>query len=59
MMMPTQRQNPVRRPHSKSRTGCRVCKSRRVKCDETRPSCRRCLTYVSKPMGVLKNVPRV
>ncbi|KAI1812870.1 hypothetical protein GGS20DRAFT_599656 [Poronia punctata] len=75
--MPSQRPNPVRRPHSKSRTGCRVCKSRRVKgrktpanapissfgfqgrhysylvlplyspplCDETRPSCRRCITH--------------
>ncbi|KAI0427332.1 hypothetical protein F5Y09DRAFT_35899 [Xylaria sp. FL1042] len=42
--MPPQR-HPVRRPHSKSRTGCRVCKSRRVKCDETRPSCRRCQTH--------------
>ncbi|KAI8633220.1 hypothetical protein F5Y19DRAFT_417174 [Xylariaceae sp. FL1651] len=43
--MPPQHKNPVRRPHSKSRTGCRVCKSRRVKCDETRPACRRCLTH--------------
>ncbi|KAI1305719.1 hypothetical protein F5Y03DRAFT_384396 [Xylaria venustula] len=42
--MPPSR-HPVRRPHSKSRTGCRVCKSRRVKCDETRPSCRRCQTH--------------
>lgn len=40
--MPPQRPTPVRRPHSKSRTGCRVCKTRRVKCDETRPSCQRC-----------------
>ncbi|KAI0401316.1 hypothetical protein F4802DRAFT_580864 [Xylaria palmicola] len=43
--MSTKRPNPVRRPHSKSRTGCRVCKTRRVKCDETRPSCRRCQTH--------------
>ncbi|GAP83946.2 putative c6 transcription protein [Rosellinia necatrix] len=43
--MPAQRPNPVRRPHSKSRTGCRICKARRVKCDETRPSCRRCQTH--------------
>ncbi|KAI0392634.1 hypothetical protein F5Y17DRAFT_351708 [Xylariaceae sp. FL0594] len=40
-----QRNNHVRRPHSKSRTGCQVCKTRRVKCDETRPSCRRCITH--------------
>ncbi|KAG9238755.1 hypothetical protein BJ875DRAFT_14408 [Amylocarpus encephaloides] len=28
---------------SKVRTGCRTCKSRRVKCDEARPACLRCL----------------
>ncbi|KAI1143683.1 hypothetical protein F5Y05DRAFT_362116 [Hypoxylon sp. FL0543] len=33
----------TRRPHAKTRTGCRVCKSRKVKCDETRPSCRNCV----------------
>ncbi|KAE9376188.1 hypothetical protein N431DRAFT_481291 [Stipitochalara longipes BDJ] len=27
----------------KTRTGCRTCKRRRVKCDETKPSCIRCL----------------
>ncbi|GIJ91775.1 hypothetical protein Asppvi_010748 [Aspergillus pseudoviridinutans] len=32
----------ARRPHKKSRTGCITCKRRRVKCDETRPLCRRC-----------------
>ncbi|KAK0627859.1 hypothetical protein B0T14DRAFT_145713 [Immersiella caudata] len=35
------RANP-KRSHLKSRTGCRVCKIRRVKCDETRPFCQRC-----------------
>lgn len=34
-----------RRSHRKSRTGCRTCKGRRVKCDETKPQCRRCQTY--------------
>ncbi|KAF2097668.1 hypothetical protein NA57DRAFT_56859 [Rhizodiscina lignyota] len=31
-----------RRPHTKSRNGCLVCKNRRVKCDEKQPSCTRC-----------------
>lgn len=31
-----------KRPHRKSRTGCRTCKARKVKCDEGRPSCRNC-----------------
>ncbi|KAL2865972.1 Zn(II)2Cys6 transcription factor domain-containing protein [Aspergillus lucknowensis] len=34
-----------RRAHKKSRNGCIVCKQRRVKCDEQRPSCRRCENY--------------
>ncbi|EAW11062.1 Zn(II)2Cys6 transcription factor [Aspergillus clavatus NRRL 1] len=32
----------ARRPHKKSRSGCSTCKRRRVKCDETKPICRRC-----------------
>ncbi|KAJ9605513.1 hypothetical protein H2200_010170 [Cladophialophora chaetospira] len=32
-----------RRPHKKSRNGCKYCRRRRIKCDETKPSCLRCL----------------
>ncbi|KAK5165711.1 transcription factor [Saxophila tyrrhenica] len=32
----------VKRSHKKSRTGCLVCRRRRVKCDETRPGCTIC-----------------
>ncbi|PHH69160.1 hypothetical protein CDD80_6971 [Ophiocordyceps camponoti-rufipedis] len=32
-----------RKPHARSRTGCLACKQRRVKCDEGRPCCDRCL----------------
>ncbi|CAI7612973.1 unnamed protein product [Penicillium pancosmium] len=28
----------------KTRSGCLTCKSRRIKCDETKPSCLRCVT---------------
>lgn len=35
----------TRRHHSKSRTGCTVCKNRRIKCDETKPACRQCVDY--------------
>ncbi|KAK9250253.1 hypothetical protein V1507DRAFT_47621 [Lipomyces tetrasporus] len=31
-----------KRPHKKSRTGCRTCRSRRVKCDEVHPVCSNC-----------------
>ncbi|KAI0834702.1 hypothetical protein F5Y06DRAFT_150319 [Hypoxylon sp. FL0890] len=35
---------PIKRRanHSKVRSGCVTCKKRRVKCDETKPSCGRC-----------------
>ncbi|KAJ0414586.1 hypothetical protein BJY00DRAFT_318670 [Aspergillus carlsbadensis] len=32
-----------RRAHKKSRAGCLTCKKRRVKCDETHPTCRHCV----------------
>jgi hypothetical protein len=31
-----------KRPHKKSRAGCKNCKARKVKCDEARPTCRSC-----------------
>ncbi|KAH8700097.1 hypothetical protein BGW36DRAFT_459332 [Talaromyces proteolyticus] len=33
-----------RRWHNKSRAGCRTCKTRRIKCDQTWPSCENCTT---------------
>ncbi|OAP58907.1 hypothetical protein AYL99_06204 [Fonsecaea erecta] len=39
-----------RKAHKKSRLGCRNCKIRRVKCNEVRPMCAKCLEY-----GVLCN----
>ncbi|KAI6782003.1 uncharacterized protein J7T54_003422 [Emericellopsis cladophorae] len=32
----------AKRPHKKSRAGCKNCKARKVKCDEARPICRSC-----------------
>lgn len=34
-----------RRTHKKSRFGCKLCKERRVKCDERRPACGNCVKY--------------
>ncbi|KAI0484532.1 hypothetical protein GGR56DRAFT_662623 [Xylariaceae sp. FL0804] len=31
-----------KRPHRKSRAGCKQCKKRKVKCDEARPACKSC-----------------
>lgn len=45
----------AKRPHRKSRLGCRSCKARKVKCDEAKPSCRNCTVrqeacvYPSRP----------
>ncbi|KAN0098436.1 hypothetical protein V8E51_014099 [Hyaloscypha variabilis] len=41
----------ARTSHHKTRTGCRVCKIRRVKCDETKPACRRCTSTGRKCEG--------
>ncbi|KAG4439885.1 hypothetical protein IFR05_004609, partial [Cadophora sp. M221] len=37
--------------HAKVKTGCITCRKRRVKCDETRPSCLRCLKYGTQCSG--------
>ncbi|KAJ5579676.1 uncharacterized protein N7459_005661 [Penicillium hispanicum] len=37
-----------RRPHRKSRGGCSTCKHRRVKCDETKPTCLKCQKHGSE-----------
>ncbi|KAL5598687.1 hypothetical protein BROUX41_003400 [Berkeleyomyces rouxiae] len=34
-----------RRAHRKSRAGCANCKLRRVKCDEQKPECQRCVAF--------------
>lgn len=36
-----------RKPHFKSRYGCRSCKEKRVKCDEAKPTCGKCATKVT------------
>ncbi|KAI1262698.1 hypothetical protein F5Y18DRAFT_149996 [Xylariaceae sp. FL1019] len=41
-MTPAATRMASRRPHIKSRSGCRNCKKRKVKCGEERPSCRNC-----------------
>ncbi|KAK1719796.1 C6 zinc finger protein [Colletotrichum lupini] len=39
---PAQKQRLERRGHTKSRRGCFNCKRRRIKCQETQPSCGHC-----------------
>ncbi|KAI1807411.1 hypothetical protein F4811DRAFT_559737 [Daldinia bambusicola] len=34
-----------RRSHPKSRNGCIICKQRKIKCDESRPTCANCIRY--------------
>ncbi|RYP81674.1 hypothetical protein DL769_001906 [Monosporascus sp. CRB-8-3] len=38
----SQRPYYAKRPHRKSRAGCRNCKRRKVKCNEEKPACRAC-----------------
>ncbi|KAB2574763.1 Sterol uptake control protein 2 [Lasiodiplodia theobromae] len=35
----------ARRPHRKSRFGCKNCKSRKIKCDEEKPQCGQCTKH--------------
>jgi len=35
----------MRKPHTKSRLGCRTCKRRKIKCDETTPVCNNCTRF--------------
>ncbi|XXG98173.1 hypothetical protein Hte_004494 [Hypoxylon texense] len=56
----------ARKGSRKVRTGCLTCKSRKVKCDEVKPRCHRCINtgrtcggYVTKPNpGLLWHRPR-
>lgn len=34
-----------RKPHHKSRSGCGNCKRRRIKCDERKPACSKCIHH--------------
>ncbi|KAJ4250897.1 hypothetical protein NW762_011547 [Fusarium torreyae] len=43
-----------RKGNIKVRTGCMVCKIRKVKCDETKPSCLRCTSTGRKCEGYLQ-----
>ncbi|KAL4949199.1 hypothetical protein BDW69DRAFT_174895 [Aspergillus filifer] len=36
---------PPRRSHTKSRYGCKTCKRRHIRCDETFPQCRNCTKH--------------
>ncbi|THX07636.1 hypothetical protein D6D18_02256 [Aureobasidium pullulans] len=34
-----------KRTHVKAKTGCTICRERRIRCDETRPRCQNCVKY--------------
>ncbi|WAO88763.1 Zn(2)-C6 fungal-type domain-containing protein [Fusarium falciforme] len=42
--------------HPRKRTGCITCKIRRVRCDEQKPSCNRCLSTGRKCDGYANNI---
>ncbi|TVY32506.1 Sterol uptake control protein [Lachnellula subtilissima] len=50
-----------KRPHKKSRGGCKTCKTRKVKCDEAQPKCNFCekrdlkCVYIYKSAASLSN----
>jgi len=55
---------PSRRSHTKSRKGCKTCKKRHIRCDETFPQCRNCTKhqvrcdYMDNPTAQSPDSPR-
>ena len=45
MAAPESDTNRKRKSHKKSRGGCYNCKLRRIKCDETKPRCKKCDSF--------------
>ncbi|KAF4432242.1 Sterol uptake control protein 2 [Colletotrichum fructicola] len=35
-----------KRPHRKSKLGCKTCKQRKIKCDELKPACQNCVRHL-------------
>ncbi|KAL6707456.1 hypothetical protein ACN47E_004026 [Coniothyrium glycines] len=54
---------PSRRSHTKSRKGCKTCKRRHIRCDETFPQCRNCTKhqvrcdYMDSPTAMMPDSP--
>ncbi|KAF1844220.1 uncharacterized protein K460DRAFT_369089 [Cucurbitaria berberidis CBS 394.84] len=55
---------PSRRSHTKSRKGCKTCKRRHIRCDETFPQCRNCTKhqvrcdYMDSPAAMMPESPQ-
>ncbi|KAF1998356.1 hypothetical protein P154DRAFT_439388 [Amniculicola lignicola CBS 123094] len=55
---------PSRRSHTKSRKGCKTCKKRHIRCDETFPQCRNCTKhqvrcdYMDNPTAMVPESPK-
>ncbi|PSN74581.1 hypothetical protein BS50DRAFT_19203 [Corynespora cassiicola Philippines] len=55
---------PSRRSHTKSRKGCKTCKKRHIRCDETFPQCRNCTKhqvrcdYMDSPTAMVPESPK-
>ncbi|KAF2241196.1 hypothetical protein BU26DRAFT_182699 [Trematosphaeria pertusa] len=55
---------PSRRSHTKSRKGCKTCKKRHIRCDETFPQCRNCTKhqvrcdYMDSPTAMIPESPK-
>ncbi|KAH6663086.1 hypothetical protein B0J14DRAFT_280144 [Halenospora varia] len=53
-----QKVRKTRASKPKVKTGCQTCKIRRVKCDETKPACLRCVRFGHKCDGYLNKIGR-
>ena len=50
--------NRRRQKYSRTRTGCLSCRTRRIKCDEARPVCKRCIIAKKTVCPVLNEILR-
>ncbi|EEU38290.1 uncharacterized protein NECHADRAFT_66960 [Fusarium vanettenii 77-13-4] len=57
MSSETEKAKRTRTNVKQSKFGCFTCKARRVKCDEAKPSCRRCLTAQRHCQGYPRGAP--
>ncbi|ODV61648.1 Zn(II)2Cys6 transcription factor domain-containing protein ASCRUDRAFT_75633, partial [Ascoidea rubescens DSM 1968] len=46
-----------RKKHTNSKLGCKQCKERRIKCDETFPECLKCQRYNNNKKKISKTIP--
>ena len=56
--MEGQQQADEKQQKKRTKTGCQTCRTRRIKCDETKPECLKCIKSNRKCEGTVQYEPR-